>query len=110
MRKAQVVSLHYHCNEHTDGKYTLQDLTVYDCKGEWHNLAHYNMVDWKRPYRYESLQLLIKSVLGILKYNNFYVPYYKEAGAKWYNIYTYNLDDTNASPVRVAYTIDRILK
>lgn len=104
MKKAKVVELHYHCNDKTDGKYTLQDLMVYDCKGEWSNLSHYKQNDWKRPYRYDSLALLIRSVLSILKYNNYYVSFHTECGARFYNIYTYNLDDANAMPTRIGLT------
>ena len=62
----------------------LYNLTVTTCAGVDICLVRYTPEGTPAPYRYNTLNDLIKSVLQILKNNNFYMTGYKQFGMTFY--------------------------
>lgn len=58
-------------------------------------LVRYDFNDSAKPYKYICFNDLYKSVLNILKNNNFYCGYYDQFGRRWYNILFINLENPN---------------
>ena len=56
-------------------------------------LIRYNFTDKIKPYKYNSFNDVYKSLLNILKANNFYCGYYKEFNKTWYDISFIDLDN-----------------
>ena len=65
----------------------IYNLTV-NHKGKLTALIAYDETDVNRNF-----QTMYKSVLNILKNNNFYCGYYEEFGKRWYDIQFINLDN-----------------
>lgn len=49
-------------------------------------LVRYNQDMLEKPYCYNTIQELYKSILNIVKQNGYYLSKYKEFGAAWYDI------------------------
>lgn len=75
---------------------TLYNLTV-NHKGDLIPLVAYDEISVKHPYKKRTFQTMYKSVLNILKNNNFYCAYYEQFGRRWYDIQFINLE----SPVNI---------
>ena len=70
----------------------IYNLTVNN-KGRLTTLIAYDETDVKHPYANRTFQTMYKSVLNILKNNNFYCGYYEEFGKRWYDIQFINLEN-----------------
>ena len=70
----------------------IYNLTV-NHKGKLITLVAYDETDVKHPYANRTFQTMYKSVLNILKNNNFYCDYYEEFGKRWYDIQFINLEN-----------------
>ena len=71
---------------------TLYNLTV-NRKGVLIPLIAYDETSVKHPYEKRTFQTMYKSVLNILKNNNFYCGYYEQFGRRWYDIQFINLEN-----------------
>ena len=71
---------------------TLYNLTV-NHKGVLIPLVAYDEISVKHPYEKRTFQTMYKSVLNILKNNNFYCGYYEQFGRRWYDIQFINLEN-----------------
>ena len=71
---------------------TIYNLTV-NHKGVLITLVAYDEINVKHPYEKRTFQTMYKSVLNILKNNNFYCDYYEQLGLRWYDIQFINLDN-----------------
>ncbi|HPJ12940.1 MAG TPA: hypothetical protein PLV00_06105 [Caldisericia bacterium] len=71
---------------------TLYNLTV-NHKGSLINLVSYDGTNEKQPYGKCTFQTMYKSILNILKNNNFYCSYYEQFGQRWYDIQFINLEN-----------------
>lgn len=56
-------------------------------------LVRYSLENDTKPYKYTCFNDLYKSVLNILKNNNFYCGYYEQFGRRWYDIQFINLEN-----------------
>ena len=70
----------------------IYNLTV-NHKGRLVTLIAYDETDVNHPYVNRNFQTMYKSVLNILKNNNFYCDYYEEFGKRWYDIQFINLEN-----------------
>lgn len=71
---------------------TLYNLTV-NCKGVLIPLVACDETSVKNLYEKSTFQTMYKSILNILKNNNFYCGYYEQFGRRWYDIQFINLDN-----------------
>lgn len=74
----------------------IYNLTV-NHKGVLTTLVAYDETSVKHPYEERKFQTMYKSVLNILKNNNFYCGYYEVFGIRWYDIQFINLEN----PVKI---------
>lgn len=56
-------------------------------------LVRYSLENDTKPYKYTCFNDLYKSVLNILKNNNFYCGFYNQFGRRWYDIQFINLEN-----------------
>ena len=70
----------------------IYSLTV-NYKGHLTKLTAYDETDVKHPYTNRTFKTMYKSVLNILKNNNFYCGYYEEFNKRWYDIQFINLEN-----------------
>lgn len=56
-------------------------------------LVRYSLEKDAKPYKYTCFNDLYKSVLNILKNNNFYCGFYNQFGRRWYDIQFINLEN-----------------
>lgn len=56
-------------------------------------LVRYSLEKDTKPYKYTCFNDLYKSVLNILKNNNFYCGFYNQFGRRWYDIQFINLEN-----------------
>lgn len=70
----------------------IYNLTV-NHKGNLITLVAYDETSVKHPYEKRTFKTMYKSILNILKNNNFYCGYYEEFGKWWYDIQFINLEN-----------------
>lgn len=71
---------------------TIYNLTV-NHKGALIPLIAYDEANVKHPYINRTFRAMYKSILGILKENNFYCGFYDDFGARWYDIQFIDLEN-----------------
>lgn len=97
MKRAYGVWCKFSHNPNT-GKYQFEGVQFLSREG-FETLYPENDV---RPYQYDNIADMIKSVVLGLRSQNFYVKYYVQCGARFYEIWWHNVDNVPESWDRYA--------